>query len=236
MHTETIEYAAGETELEGYLAVADPGAGRRPGVVVAHAWRGRDAFADSRAQRLAELGYVGFAADVYGRGLFGTTDERARSLMEPLVADRRLLRQRIGAAVRTLAAHQTVDPRRIAAIGFCFGGLTVLELARGGAEVRGVVSFHGLLAPGPVAARHIGCKVLALHGHDDPLVPPGHVAAFASEMTAAGADWQMVVYGGAMHAFTNPAANEPARGLRYDASADRRSWRAMETFLEEILA
>ncbi len=234
MHTETIEYAAGDAELEGYL-VYDPALkGRRPGVVVAHAWRGRDEFTAEKAKALARLGYVGFAADVYGRGLFGDTDDKAAALMQPLVDERSLLRARIGAAVHTLAEHHAADPRRLGAIGFCFGGLTVLELARSGAAVRGVVSFHGLLGtPDPRDARNIRGKVLALQGNDDPLAPPGDVAAFAREMTEAGVDWQMVVYGNTMHAFTNPAANAPARGLKYDARADRRSWQAMRSFFEE---
>lgn len=237
MHSETIEYAAGDVELEGYLALDPSRPGQLPGVVVAHPWRGRDTFADEKAEALADLGCAGFAADVYGRGLRGETDEQAAALMQPLLDDRDLLRRRIGAAVHTLATHDKVDARRIAAIGFCFGGLTVLELARGGAPVRGVVSFHGLLGtPDPGSTKSSGCKVLALHGNDDPLAPPRDVAAFTKEMTDAGVDWQMVVYGNCMHAFTNPGANNPARGLVYNADADRRSWQAMRSFLDEIFA
>ncbi len=235
MHTKTIEYAAGDTELEGYLAYDPALKGRRPGVVVAHAWRGRDDFAAEKAVSLARLGYVGFAADVYGRGVFADTDEKALALMQPLVNDRKVLRARIGAAVRTLAEHHAADPRRLGAIGFCFGGLTALELARSGAAVRGVVSFHGLLgSPNPKDARNIRCKVLALHGNDDPLAPPADVAAFGREMTEAGVDWQMVVYGRTMHAFTNPAADDARKGLKYNVAADRRSWRAMRDFFEEV--
>ncbi len=237
MHTETIEYAVGDVELEGYLALDASVPGPRPGVIVAHAWRGRNAFADRKAEALAELGYVGFAADVYGRGCSGETDEQATALMQPLVENRGMLRERIGAALHTLAEHDLVDATRIGAIGFCFGGLTVLELARSGAPVRGVVSFHGLLGtPDPADAENIRGKVLALHGQDDPLVPPEAVAAFSKEMSDAGVDWQMVVYGNCVHAFTNPNANDPAKGLKYDARADRRSWAAMKAFFEEVLS
>lgn len=237
MHTETIEYAVGNAELEGYLAYDPTKPGKRPGVLVAHAWRGRDDFVAEKAEALAELGYVGFAADVYGRGLSGDTDEKALALMQPLLDDRSVLRARIGAAVHTLAEHDMVDPHHLGAIGFCFGGLTVLELARSGAAVRGVVSFHGLLGnPNPQDAKNIRCKVLALHGNDDPLAPPEDVDAFGKEMTQAGVDWQMIVYGNSMHAFTNPSADDPANGLQYNADADRRSWQAMRAFFDEIFS
>ncbi len=234
MHTELMRYSGGGAELEGFLATDAARGGRRPAVIIAPAWRGRDDFADGKARALADLGYVGFAADVYGRGRRGETDEQAGALMQPLVDDRALLRARIGAAVTAVSAHKLVDPERLGAIGFCFGGLTVLELARSGAALRGVVSFHGLLrTPQPARAGTVRSKVLALHGYDDPLAPPQDVAAFAEEMTAAKVDWQMVMYGNTVHAFTNPAANNPAGGMRYDATADRRSWAAMRAFFEE---
>jgi len=237
MHTQPISYASGDTELEGWIAWDPSIDGPRPGVVVAHAWRGRDTFADGKAEALARLGYVGFAADVYGRGRFAETDQQAAALMQPLADDRAELRARIGAAVHELAGHDLVDAGRIAAIGFCFGGLTVLELARGGAPVRGVVSFHGLLGtPSPADARHARARVLALHGHDDPLAPPADVAAFTKEMTGAGFDWQLVTYGHAMHAFTNPKADAADMGLKYDATADRRSWAHMQLFLDELFS
>ena len=235
MHTETIEYTVGDLEMEGHLAFDATKSVRRPGVLVAHAWHGRDDFADVKAEALAELGYVGFAADVYGRGRFGETDDQAAALMQPLVDDRPLLRQRIAAALHTLASHDKVDPHRLAAIGFCFGGLTVLELARSGAALRGVVSFHGLLGtPEPRDAANITCKVLALHGNNDPFATTEAVAAFAKEMTDAGVDWQMAVYGNVMHAFTNPSANAPDKGLQYNRDADHRSWEAMNVFFDEI--
>jgi dienelactone hydrolase len=229
-----------DPEFEGYLA-ADlrPPAHRtpRPAVIVAHAWRGRDDFADSKARQLATLGYVGFAADVYGRNQRGDTDEGAAALMDPLVADRQLLRHRITAALNTISAHPLVDPTRIAAIGFCFGGLTALELARSGAPIRAAVTFHGLLrTPTPADAKNIRCKILALHGHDDPLAPPEDVQSFAQEMTSAEVDWQIHIYGNTAHAFTNPAATDRARGLHYDPTADRRSWQAMRAFFEEVFS
>ena len=235
MHTATISYAHDDLELEGYVAHRSDAPDGLPVVLVAHAWGGLDAFAQGKAEALAALGYIGFAIDMYGKGRRGGTPEANRALMTPLVDDRRLLRDRIGAAVNEAKRLPCADPHRIAAIGFCFGGLCVLDLARAGLHgVRGVAAFHGLLSPpsiGPQA--EMATKVLALHGFDDPMAPPEAVLAFAKEMTQAKADWQMHMYGGTMHAFTNPAASAPANGLQYDAVADRRSWAATRSFLEE---
>ena len=156
--------------------------------------------------------------------------------MQPFLEDRALLQRRMNLALETLRKIDRVDPSRIAAMGFCFGGLCVLDLARSGADIRGVVSFHGLLnPPGKTAGNKIKARVLVLHGHDDPMVPPDAVLAFERELTEAGADWQVHVYGQTMHAFTNPQANDPAFGTVYKASADRRSWQSLQNFLAEVL-
>jgi dienelactone hydrolase len=237
VHTQTIDYADGEVELQGYLACDASATTPRPGIVIAHAWRGQRDFEREKAEKLAGLGYVGFAADVYGAARLAEDNDEATALMTPLLADREALRRRIRAAAHTLKEHDAVDPHRIAAIGYCFGGLTVLELARSGEPVRGVVSFHGLLERGDApTAESIPAKILVLHGAEDPLAPMDRVVALAAELSEAEADWQVHVYGGAMHAFTNPHANDLAQGTVYDETADRRSWQTMQRFLEEVLA
>lgn len=235
METRYIEYHDGDTLLEGYLA-HDGSAGRKPAVLIAHAWGGRDEFECKKAEALAALGYVGFAMDNYGKGILGKSMEENSALMNPFVEDRAMLRKRLKAGLDAVADLDFVDSSRIAAIGFCFGGLCALDLARSGADVRGVVSFHGLFgAPENLPNEKIKAKVLALHGHDDPMVPPESVLALETEMTAAGVDWQVHAYGHAMHAFSVPGANMPDNGIQYNADADRRSWTAMKNFLEEIL-
>ena len=234
METRPVEYHDGDTLLEGWLA-HDGSAGKKPAVLIAHAWGGREKFECDKAEALAKLGYVGFAMDNYGKGVLGTSMEENSALMSPFLEDRAMLRQRLLAGLDALKQQEEVDASRIAAIGFCFGGLCVLDLARSGADVRGVVSFHGLFnAPENLPNGKITAKVLALHGHDDPMVPPESVLALETEMTEAGVDWQVHAYGHAMHAFTVPGANMPDNGIQYNADADRRSWIAMKNFLEEI--
>jgi dienelactone hydrolase len=154
--------------------------------------------------------------------------------MNPYASDRILLRQRINAALRAVRAFSQVDAARIAAMGYCFGGMCVLELARSGADVAGVISIHGIFAPGNAANEKISAKVLCLHGHDDPMVPPEQVLAFEKEMTDAGVDWQMHVYGGTQHAFTNPAANNPDFGTVYKEVAEKRAYQSVANFLDEL--
>jgi len=232
----TVNYVDGDTVLEAFFAYDDAIVGRRPAVLINHTWGGRDDFVANKAIKLAELGYVGFALDMYGKGVLGSGPEENAKLMQPFIDDRALLQRRISAALATVKLLPWVDDKKCAAIGFCFGGLCVLDLARTGVDIKGVVSFHGILAaPGNTEGKPIKAKVLALHGHDDPLGPPEQVLAFAQEMTKAGADWQVHVYGNTMHAFTNPIANNPGVGNVYQADADRRSWIAMKNFLEEIL-
>jgi dienelactone hydrolase len=233
MKIETLTYSSGETKFHGYLA--DPeGSGRRPGVLVAHEAPGLNDHPKRRARMLAELGYVALAVDMYGNGRVAGKGEDAQQLMAPLREDVPRLRRHVRAGLDALAALPNVDPKRLGAMGYCFGGLAVLELARMGAPLAGVVSFHGILATKtPEDAKNITAKILVCTGAEDPLVPPDQVAAFSAEMTKAGVDWQVITYGGAKHAFTNPEANRPPV-LQYDAAADARSWEAMRSHWFEL--
>jgi dienelactone hydrolase len=233
----TIVYIDEDAVLEAFFAFDDSFSGRRPAVLISHAWGGRDSFVADKARKLAGLGYIGFALDMYGKGILGTDKEENTKLMQPFIADREKLQKRMKTALNAVSLLPWVDDKKIAAIGFCFGGLCVLDLARTGVDIKGVVSFHGLLsAPGNIQGNKIKAKILALHGHDDPMGLPDQVLAFQDEMTQAEADWQFVTYGNTVHAFTNPVANDPDFGTIYQADADRRSWQAMQNFFAEIFA
>ena len=233
----TISYMDGDVVLEAFFAFDDAIATRRPAVLISHAWSGRDEFANDKAKKLAELGYVGFALDMYGKGILGTNPEENMALMQPFMHDRTMLQKRIKAALLAVKLLPWVDDSKIAAIGFCFGGLCVLDLARTGVDIKGVVSFHGLLnSADNIHDTPIKAKVLALHGYDDPMALPAQLIEFQNEMTKAGSNWQVHSYGQTMHAFTNPVANNPDFGTVYQADADRRSWLAMQNFLAEIFA
>ncbi len=236
VQTKVVEYKQGDQILEGYLAWDDAVTGLRPGVLVVHEWTGLGDYAKMRTRKLAELGYIAFAADIYGKGIRPATSQEAGAQAGIYKKNPKLMRQRVCAGLDVLRREPLCDPKRVAAIGYCFGGTCVLELARSGAGVAGVVSFHGGLATAsPADAKNIRGKVLVLHGGDDPHVPPKEVEAFEDEMRAAGVDWQLVVYGGAVHAFTNPGSgNDKSRGAAYNAAADRRSWQAMKAFFGEI--
>lgn len=238
MQKEYFDYHHGDLVCEAYLAYQEGGTDKRPGVLVSHTWAGQGDGERETAERLAALGYVGCAVDLYGKGMRGGTMEENRRLMQPLVDDRALLRDRIGAGLAALQAHPAVDADRIGAVGYCFGGLCVLDLARSAPEgLRGVVSVHGMLgAPGLGPQPPITAKVLILHGYDDPMAPPEHVLAVARELSDARADWQLHAYGGTMHAFTHPGANMPEHGLQYNATAARRAWTSLCGFLDEALA
>lgn len=234
LKTERHEYNDDNTLLEGYLAWNRQNDQKRPIVLVVHDWSGVNDFAKRKADKLAELGYVGFAIDMYGKGKIGTTKEEKSALMQPLMENRFLLQQRILAAFETAKTLPMADPNQVGAIGFCFGGLCALDLARSGADVKGVVSFHGLLhAPENHTSHQITAKVLALHGFDDPMVTPETVMRFGEEMTAAHANWELDMYGNTMHAFTNPEANDRDFGTVYNQQADARSWTAMREFFKE---
>lgn len=238
VNTAEVEYRHGDVVLQGFLAYDDALEGRRPGVLIVHQWMGVTDYERRRAEQLAALGYVAFAVDVYGKGVRPTDTAEAGKLAGRYKGDRELLRERVAAGLAALRSNERVDPDRIAAIGYCFGGTAVLELARSGADVAGVVSFHGGLdSPKPEDGRRIKARVLVLHGADDPYVPDADIAAFQKELRDAKVDWQMVYYSGAVHAFTQPqAGNDPSRGAAYDERADGRSWQAMRTFFEEIFA
>lgn len=235
VQTREVEYFDGDVRMLGFLAYDDAVSVPVPAVLVAHMWGGREGFVCDKARALAALGYAGFALDLYGDAKVGLSPEENARLMQPFLEDRALLQRRMQLALEAVRGLDMVDRKRIAAIGFCFGGLCVLDLARTGANVCGVVSFHGLLKPpGNTQGNKIQAKVLVLHGHDDPMVPVEDVVALEQELTEAGADWQVHVYGHTMHAFTNPKANDPSFGTVYHPVADRRSWLAMRNFLEEI--
>lgn len=235
--TDTVEYKQGDTVCEGVFVYDGAVSGKRPGVLVAHQWKGLTAYERKRAEMLAKLGYAVFCADIYGKGVRADNPQDASKLAGKYKGDRPLLRARVKAAFDQLKKQPLVDARRVAAIGYCFGGTTVLELARSGADVVAVVSFHGALAtPTPEDATRIKARVLALHGADDPFVPPAEVAGFEEEMRKAKVDWQLVAYGGAVHSFTDwNAGGDQSKGSAYDEKADRRSWEAMKAFFAEVL-
>jgi dienelactone hydrolase len=235
IQTRLLEYTHNNVVLEGLLAWDDALAGPQPAVAVSHAWAGRNAFEDNKAIELAKSGYIGFALDMYGKGVLGASVEENTALMTPFMQDRVMLQKRIGAAFALLREQPEVNAAKVAAMGFCFGGLCVLDLARSGSDVSGVISFHGLLgAPDNTGGNSISAKILCLHGYDDPMALPQSMLELASELTAAGADWQVHAYGNTMHAFTNPAANDAGMGTMYNEVADRRSQQALENFLQEI--
>lgn len=230
-----VEYEVDGIVFEGFLAWDDAQNGKRPGVLVSHTIRGRTPFEEDKARDLAEIGYVALALDVYGKDQIGH-EERGRANMDALKADRPGLQSRLLASLQALALQPEVDADSLGAIGFCFGGLCVLDLVRVEAPLKGVASFHGLFdPPGNTAGNRSSVSVLALHGWDDPLAEPHMVVALGEELTGLGCDWQIHAYGHTMHAFTNPAANDSERGTVYAEAADRRSWLSMQSFLAEVL-
>lgn len=233
MQTRTLDYRDGALRLSGLLVRDDKRAGMRPGIVLFPDARGIGKHVIDRAHRLAELGFVALAADPYGDGAQARDMPQALELMGNLRSDVTRWRGRAKAALDALSCQENVDQARLAAVGFCFGGTTALELARSGAPLAGVVSFHGGLgSPKPDDARNIKAKVLVCHGAMDPLVPPAQLAAFEEQMSKTDVDWQVHVYGGTMHEFTNPGVD--VEGMAYNAVADRRSWNAMLTLFEEV--
>jgi dienelactone hydrolase len=227
--TRDVEYKHGDTVLQGYLAYDDSLTGPRPGVLIVHDWNGVDDYEEMRAKMLAQLGYVAFCADVYGKGIRPTNAQESGAQAGKYRSDRPLLRARIQAGLDELRRQERVDKNKVAAIGYCFGGGGVLELARSGADLNGVVSFHGNLdTPNPADAANIKSKILVCHAIDDPATPRPVLLGFLDEMKAAKKDYQLNVYNVQAHAFTVP--NTPS----YNEDADHRSWAAMKTFFNEI--
>ncbi len=231
-----LNYFDGDTECKGVYFTPSDTNGPLPIVLVIHAWDGLAQEARNKAEKLAESGYIAFAIDVYGEGKTLTDMADLGPTVAPFMTDRNVMLQRLRAAVDAAKTITNGDSDKIAAMGYCFGGLCALDLARGGHDdIKGVVSFHGALLPNDINTPNtISSKVLAIHGYDDPLVPVETVTAFKQEMTEKKADWQFVSYGHTVHAFTRPDANEPERGILYDEKADRRSWQGMLNFFEEI--
>ena len=238
IRTEAVTYRDGDTALKGYLCYDDALTDRRPGILVVHEWWGLNDYAQQRAAALAELGYVAFAADMYGDGRVTKHPKQATEWSSSITANLDHWRQRAQAGLEVLRKHRRVDADRVAAIGYCFGGATVMQLAYGDPRLRAVVSFHGSLPVYPGAdAGKIRARILVCHGAADSFVPASKIDAFQSALNEAGADWQMISYGGAKHSFTNPGADSYGiEAVSYQAAADRRSWRHMKIFLAEAFA
>jgi dienelactone hydrolase len=232
-----IEYEHNGVKLQGYLAYDVADNSIRPGVLVFHEWWGLNDYAKQRAREIAEQGYIAFACDMYGTGVVANSRDEALKLVGPFYNDRKLMRERAAQGLWNLQNFSLCDKSKIAAIGYCFGGACALELARSGAELLGVVSFHGNLnTPNPEDAKNIKGSLLICHGANDPFVTQAEVAGFIEEMKGTDVDWQLIQYSGAVHAFTNPASgNDPSKGMAYNEKAEERSWEAMSDFLREVL-
>ncbi len=240
LHTQAVDYKHGDVSLEGYLAYDEKFSNdqaRHPAVMIVHEWKGLGDYAKRRAEQLAELGYIAFAIDMYGKDIRPKTHEEAAKQSGIYRSDRNLMRSRARAGLETLKNFPFVDSARLAAIGYCFGGTTVLEMARAGEDLKGVASFHGgLSAPEPAEPGKVKAKVIAFHGASDPFESPSEVAAFKDEMTKAGVDFQFIPYEGAVHSFTvKEAGDDPAKGMAYNEKADKDSWEKLKGFLESVL-
>ena len=239
MKEQEVNYKAGDTTCKGFI-VYDEFKGKQPVVLVVHEWWGTNEFSRDSARKLAKLGFVGFALDMYGEGKQADNPQTASQMSGEIGKNPGLMRTRFNAAREFAAQQPSVDPGRVAAVGYCFGGMVVLNMARMGENLRGVVSFHGILPTGQAAQPgSIKAKMLVLNGADDPFVPKEQVDAFEKEMKAAGADCRLVNYPGGKHAFTNPAATERGKKfglpLEYNADIDKKSWREAEAFLRDVL-
>ena len=232
MKTEKITYQSGDNSFEGFLA--QPEGDSNPCVLIAHTWAGRDAFVEEKAKLLTELGYAAFAIDMYGDGKIGTSNEENAGMMQPLLDDREELARRAQASLDAVSKIDSIDASKIVIMGYCFGGLVAMDLARTGADIKGAVSFHGFLAGPENSTNEIKAKLLALHGDSDPMVGQDQIESFRQEMTSKKVDWQLHVFGGAMHSFTNPEANDPDFGAVYSKNADERSWKIFTDLLKEL--
>lgn len=242
MLEEKHTYYVGDLPCKGLLVYDNTIEEQRPAILIVHTWKGQDEFIWARAREIARLGYIAFAVDMFGNGKRARSDEEAAELITPLFLDRQLVRDRIQGAYQHLIECHACDPQNIGAIGFCFGGLVVIELLRSGCPISGVVSFHGVLGHSladkkakiiPNAPKIHG-SLLVLHGYNDPLVSQEDIEYLEKEMTAANVDWQIHVYGNTSHAFTNPQINDPVHGLVYNQKSAMRAWRSMQNFFKEI--
>jgi dienelactone hydrolase len=234
--TRAIEHTHDGQIFESLLVLNGEEPQRRPAVLVFHAWEGRSKGQEKFATRLTEWGYAGLAVDLYGKGRHGNTPAECQALMTPLMQDRALLRSRVLKIMDVVAEAPEIDAANVAAIGFCFGGLCALDLARAGGNVKGVASFHGLFTPpGLPIANPIHPKIIAFHGWDDPMGPPEQALAFTKEFTEAGADWQLHAFSATKHGFMNEEANLPEMGIIYNERSARRGWNDLELFLAEAL-
>ncbi|MDH3202128.1 MAG: dienelactone hydrolase family protein [Myxococcales bacterium] len=236
---EEVTYQAGDTTLKGYIAWDANKPGPRPGVIVVHEWWGHTDYVRRRARMLAEEGYTALALDMYGDGKKAAHPEDAQKFMMETISNAEVAKARFLAAHELLKNHASTDPSKIAAIGYCFGGAVVLQMARSGADLDGVASFHGNLSTeSPAAPGVVKAKILVLHGADDPFVPKEQVDAFIREMDAAGADYTFIEYPGAVHAFTNPDATENGKKfnmpLAYNEEVDKKSWAELQKFLRRL--
>jgi dienelactone hydrolase len=235
--TKRVEYKDKDAVLSGFLAYDDAKKGKLPGVLIVHDWTGEGAYVDGRAEQLAKLGYVAFAADIYGKGVRPSNPEDAGKEATKWKSDRSVLRARAMAGLEQLKSQPNVDAKRLAAIGYCFGGTTVLELARMGADLKGVAAFHGgLSTPMPAEVGAVKAKVVAFNGGDDPTVPPEERKAFEDEMRKAKADWVMTTYANTVHSFTIPTAvgkNAMPGTAEYNPQSDRRSWASLQDYFKE---
>ena len=236
MHTSFIPYQDQGVELEAFVAYPSQ-EGKHPLVVLCHPWKGRDEFISEKARLVAKLGYVGFALDMYGRGVVGKSKEENAALKKPFIQDRHLLQRRLLKGFEEASQLALVDPKRIGAVGFGFGGICALDLARSGVDIRGVVSVYGHFDPPPAPLiKPIRAKILALHGYNDPIVSQAELRRFEQEMNGAKVDWETHIYGNAMHAFALPGANDPEAGILYHPINAARAWGAVCSFLGEVLA
>ena len=236
--SETIDYKDGDTKLTGYIYFDDASKEKRPGVLVIHEWWGLNDYAKKRAEMLAEMGYVAFAADMYGDKKVTKHAEDAKGWATQITSNIDAWQRRANRTLEILGKHKLVKSDDMAAIGYCFGGATVMQIAYSGTQLDGVVSFHGSL---PVAneaqAKVIKTKVMIAHGYADSFIPKDHVAKFKQALEDANVDWQFHAYGGAHHSFTNERANDYGiDGLKYNSAADQRSWKSMQEFFKEIFS
>ncbi len=234
--TKPVEYMDGKTKCIGYMAWNESYADPKPCVLIGHAWGGRDDFAEDKAIQMAALGYVGFALDVYGEGRRGSDPSENEKLMTPFIEDRAMLLKRLKAGMKAAGDLPEIDEKNMAMMGYCFGGLCALDLARSGADIKAAISFHGLFNPNGLAPKKIKASVLALHGWDDPMVSPDAVKALGEELSSAGCDWQIHAYGGTKHAFSVETANDPKNGIEYNERAARRAWQSAMDLLGEKFA